>query len=97
VAAKRRARKNSPRLASAKSESVSLHSGIEKFDLERPIRDRAILPDELVQPLTVDDAAAVCVNVGAVILAGGAPSTVTRNRIGSLFTAGPKTRCRSRA
>ena len=55
---------------SAERESVGLNARIEKFDFERAVGDRAVLPDELIQTLLVDDTLAVGVSVGAVISAG---------------------------
>jgi hypothetical protein len=52
---------------SAERESVGLNARIEKFDFERAVGDRAVLPDELIQTLLVDDTLAVGVSVGAVI------------------------------
>ena len=55
---------------SAERESVGLNARIEKFDFERAVGDRAVLPDELIQTLLVDDTLTVGVSVSAVIGAG---------------------------
>ena len=53
----------------AERESVGLNARIEKFDFERAVGDRAVLLDELIQTLLVDDTLAVGVSVGAMIRA----------------------------
>ena len=55
---------------SAEGESVGLHAGIEEFDFEGAIRDRAVLPDQLIEPLPIDGALAVGIGVGAMVGAG---------------------------
>jgi len=57
-------------ICSPESEGVSFGAGIEKADLERAIRDRAILPDKLIEPLSVHDTLAVGINIGAMAIAG---------------------------
>jgi hypothetical protein len=51
-------------------ESVSVHARIEELNFERVVGDRALLADQLIEPLSVDHAAAIGVGVGAVIGAG---------------------------
>jgi hypothetical protein len=41
--------------ASTEREGIGLHAGVEKFDFERAIRDRAGLPDKLVQALLANN------------------------------------------
>ena len=55
---------------SAERESVGLNARIEKFDFERAVGDCAVLPDELIQTLLIDDTLTVGVSVSAVIDAG---------------------------
>src|SRR5580704_11405525 len=54
---------------STERKGVGLDPGIEKLDLERAIGNCAVLPNELVQTLSVDHALTVGVGVGAVICA----------------------------
>src|SRR5262249_46094596 len=55
---------------SAEGESIGLHAGVEELDLEGPVRDRAALPDELVEPLPGHGSLAIGVDVGAMAVAG---------------------------
>ena len=47
-----------------------LDAGVEEFDFERPVLDRAGLADQLIQPLPGDGAVAIGVGVDAVVGAG---------------------------
>src|ERR1700733_11983688 len=57
---------------SAERECKSLQARIEKLDLESTVRNRAALANELIETLARDSAAAVGIDVGAVIAAGNA-------------------------
>ena len=54
---------------SAKGEGVGFGAGIEKVDLERAIGDRPVLPDKLIELLSVHDTLAVGIDVGAMAVA----------------------------
>ena len=57
----------------AERERVGRGAGIEERDLESPLGNVPVLPDELVQPLLAEHTGAVLVRVGAVIRAGRLP------------------------
>ena len=50
----------------AERERVRLGTGLEEGDLQRPLADRVVLTDELIQAALAEYATAVCVNVHAV-------------------------------
>src|SRR5271166_6616333 len=54
---------------SAEGECVGLDAGIEKLDLECAVRDSAALANKLIEPVLVNDASAVFVDVGSMIRA----------------------------
>lgn len=56
---------------SAERKRVGLNARVEKLDLEGAIRNRTVLPNELIQALLTDDTAAVGISVGAVIRTRG--------------------------
>src|SRR4029079_10016899 len=60
-------------IGSAECEAVGLGAGVEEFDLEQRVVDPAGLPDKLVQPLLVERAATLLVDVRAVVLARRLP------------------------
>jgi hypothetical protein len=55
----------------AEGEGEGLHSGIEKFNFESSVFDRAFLADELIEAMTWNGASACGVGVAAVVIAGG--------------------------
>ena len=79
-------------------EAVRLRAGVEEFDLEPAVGDRARLADQLIRALVADDPAPVGVHIGpARRRPAGCPSRNTRNGIDAPVAAGPMTRLRSRA
>ena len=71
---------------SAEGESEGLGAGVEELDLERPVLDRPLLANELIEPLAGDGAYAIGVDVGAAVVAS--PPTYDRtNRITVLQAA----------
>src|SRR5690349_9995952 len=57
--------------ALAEGESVGTDTGVEESDLEGPIRDRARLPDQLIEARLENGARSVGIDIEAVIRSGG--------------------------
>ncbi len=55
--------------ASPESERIGLQAAIKKLDLEGSVRDRAALPDELIEPLSGHNAAPLDVDIRAMVFA----------------------------
>ena len=82
---------------SPKRKTKYLCARILKLNFKGMIRDRLRLPDQLIQPLFLDRAVALFVNVAPVRCTRRRPSISTRYRTEDPRTAGPITICRSRA
>jgi hypothetical protein len=46
-----------------------LYAGVKKLDFEGSVAYGAVLTNQLIKPLSIDNAAAISVNVGAVVIA----------------------------
>src|SRR5271157_3985310 len=73
---------------SAECERKGLHARVEELDPERVVGDDPVLPDELIEPLSLDDAHALGIGVGAVTLARRGP--VYRHPETDWRTVGPR-------
>jgi hypothetical protein len=58
---------------SAEGEDEGLHARVEELDVELPVGDGTALTDQLVEPLLVERAVALLVDVDAMCRAGRSP------------------------
>src|SRR5271165_2713409 len=56
----------------SESKVIGAYAGVEKFNLEGPIQDRAGLPDELIKPRLIDGAPTpgICINAERIVGCG---------------------------